>query len=147
MIDVAGENFRRNLLFRHVTRPVPSTLTQYWSWGRTSVTVPVLSQRWGLVPTWFCMKQRSPTLSGDSWRACSLRDSEVFANLTRRACSLAAHASRHSGRTASFENLASFAVKGNTSRSGRPKMIWAGDNPQSGSGVFLSCSSPLSYKL
>ena len=46
-----GRYFRKNFLFRSVTRPDPSTLTTYWSNWRTSMTLPVLSHLVGLGPT------------------------------------------------------------------------------------------------
>ena len=44
---VGGTNFRRKRLLRSVTRPLPSTLTRYWSLASTSTSVPVLSHLFG----------------------------------------------------------------------------------------------------
>ena len=66
MFGETGTNCRRNLRFRVVTLPEPSILTEYLSWSKASVTVPVLSQRLGLFPIPFCTKHLSPLRSGRS---------------------------------------------------------------------------------
>ena len=50
-----GVNFRKNFLFRRVTRPDPSTFTWYWSYVLASTIRPVLSHLLGLFPVWFWM--------------------------------------------------------------------------------------------
>ncbi len=69
---VAGVNLHKNRLFRSISHPEPSTLTQYWSWSRRSITVPDLSHFVGWGPCWFCRNTRSPRNRGGNDRACSL---------------------------------------------------------------------------
>lgn len=52
--------------------------------------------------------------------------------------SFISQASRHVGLMLGLENFSSRFTKSSESRSGFPKMIWAGEMSQSGSGVFLS---------
>ena len=49
----AGLKFLKNLLFRLVNLPDPSTFMMYWSWPATSTTVPVRCHLFGLFPVWF----------------------------------------------------------------------------------------------
>ena len=62
-------------------------------------------------------------------------------NRARSADSFDAQASRQVGWIAGFEYFSRRLMKAKASRMGRPKIIWAGEMLQSGSGVFLSWRS------
>ena len=115
----------------------------YWLCGRTSITMPVRSHFPGAGPAWFWTKQLSPTTNFLRSLACWFSFSDVLTNLVRRACSFSCQASRHTGCIAMFEYFSSLFTYENASFNGLPKIICAGDNLQSGSGVFLSCNMAL----
>ena len=102
--------------------------------------MPVLSQRLGELPAWFWMWHLSPIRRGRTGRTCSLSESADRVNRARRAVSFAAQASRHVDRMFGLVNFSRRFTKASVSRMFLPKTISAGDRPQSGSGVFLSCS-------
>ena len=83
-----GVYFRKNFLFLSVVRPVPSTLTKYWSCGLVSKTVPVLSHLLGLGPLWFCRKTLSPTVRGANLVVCSVQASCIATCLLAKPFSL-----------------------------------------------------------
>lgn len=135
---IAGSKVFRKRLFLVVSRPEPSTFIKYLSWGWHSTTVPVLSHFLGEFPVWFWIKQCFPTFIWGRTFACAFKVSEFFVKRARRAVSLEAQASRQVGWTATFEYFSSRLMNLKASRMGRPKIIWAGEILQSGSGVFLS---------
>lgn len=74
-LGLTGLYLRRKRLFRSVTRPAPSTLTLYWSCGRASTTMPVLSHLVGCGPVWFWILTCEPTVSGGRAFVCSVQRS------------------------------------------------------------------------
>ena len=125
---------------RKVSLPEPSTFTRYWSCPGVSTTTPDLSHLVGFAPCWFWRKTLSLTANGLRVRECSFRDSIVRVIRVQRASSFVAYALHQVGRTLGSEYFSCRLTNENVSLSGRPKMIWAGDMLQSGSGVLRSCS-------
>ena len=58
-VDVTNVYCRRNLRLRSVNRPVPSSLTRYWSCPLHSTMTPDLSHLLGCGPNWFGTKTLS----------------------------------------------------------------------------------------
>ena len=88
-----GEKLLKNLLFLNVSRPVPSTLTVYWSCSFASTSPPVLSHLLGWLPTWFCMKTFVPIARVGNFLVCSDQDSWWATCLLARAFSLCSSSS------------------------------------------------------
>ena len=127
-----GVNFRKNFLFRSVSLPVPSILTIYWSCSLHSITTPVLSQRLGLFPTWFCTNTFVPTVSGGSRFVCSDHASCCATCLFAMAASLWSSNSR--------QMMCGLYLPGSTGKPSLtclPKTAIAGENLVVGSTVFL----------
>ena len=87
--------WRRCFLLRSVTRPDPSTRMTYWSYCRTSTTIPVRSHLVGCGPTRFCSLTQLPIMSGGKTRVCSDSRSCALMCRIRSASSLACSFSRH----------------------------------------------------
>ena len=73
-LAICGVYWRRCFLLRSVTRPDPSTRMTYWSYCRTSTTIPVRSHLVGCGPTRFCSLTQLPITSGGR-TVCVLRQS------------------------------------------------------------------------
>ena len=131
-----GEQCLRYLLLRRVHCPEPSMRMRYWSWGRTSVTSPVLSHLVGWFPVWFCTRTWSPILRSWSGLVCWL-----YVSIERK-CRCASACSRSSASWIhSCLILRASAKEGKWSRSCRPYSSWAGDTPRSWRGVLRYWSS------
>ena len=131
-LAICGVYWRMCFLLRSVTRPDPSTRMAYWSYCRTSTTIPVRSHLVGCGPTRFCSLTQLPIMSGGRTRVCSDSRSCALMCRIRSASSLACSVSRHVqwGRYCP-------GGTGMKSRMRRPKMISAGLTFDIGSGVFL----------
>ena len=70
-LATCGVCWRRCLRLRRVTRTDPSTRSTYWSYCRTSATIPVRSHLVGGGPTRFCSRTQLPMVSGGRTRVCS----------------------------------------------------------------------------
>ena len=135
----SGVNFLKNFLLRNETLLLPSIITLYCLCGNTSNMTPLLDQRRGLFPAWFCTITLSPTSKG----ACSFTLVDNFslalADLFASASSLQSATSCQSSDRSlqSFNSGSWFGLDGRKSFNGRPRRRYAGDRPVSLSGVFL----------
>ena len=132
---------------RLVTRPDPSNLTRYWSWGSTSTTQPDLSHLVGWGPHWFWTSTRDWGFSGGRVCVWGRRESACWPNRTLSASSRARHVSCHTGDSLAQWNMLVLGGIGMRSRRGRPNRIIAGDMPVVGSGVLRYWTSPATTRL
>ena len=94
---VAGVNWRKNCLFLSVTRPLPSTLTLYLLYPRSSMIRPVLSHLFAILPApcWFWIITFDPSFSGFRSLVCMEHLSAPFTNRFRSATSRVSLQSTH----------------------------------------------------
>ena len=137
---VTGVNCRRNCLFLSVTRPEPSTLTRYLLCPMFSRTRPVLSHFLAIFPApcWFWSMTLDPGCNGLRSLVFDDHLSAALMNLFRSASSLV---SLLSTQTSAGEYCP--GLIGKKSLIGLPNTNWAGDNPNSLSGVLRCCISAL----
>ena len=130
-------NSLRYFLFLLVSLLDPSIMIWYWSWPSHLTTLPLLSQRRGWLPLWFCTMTESPTFSVGRGLVCSDHCFSAFMLLCPRAFSLA------SARFIQSSPIRAEPGLGRKSLSSLPYRALAGDSLVSLSGVFLSCSKAL----
>ena len=129
-------NFLRNWRFLSVILPLPSILIRYLLNPRSSITMPDLSHFFETFPApyWFWTKTFDPMSREGRSFVCSDHFSAPLRTLFLIASS---RFSLQSIQTSDGENCP--GLIGRKSRIGRPNNNWAGDNPNSVSGVFLCC--------
>jgi hypothetical protein len=139
-----GVYFLKNLLSLRVSLLEPNAITLYCLvLGSAWTTMPLRSQRFSLLPSWFCSMTWSTILTGGSSLVPCFSVSWRLVPLGANASSLQSAPSFQVSLMSLWLVMCALGfVPGRKSRRSWPRSICAGDMPVSWSGVFLRVSSP-----